>query len=454
MLKALQLYYLCTCAVLFAYAVYRPRNAIRVLPLGMALNIFPLAATHYMNMDVARLASMPLVYLPVTAIGLALILRNGARVPQRYRSVVIWMGIFLVYTFCNTVLARGISPANMIYWLAWPLNFLMFLATASVVARLEPAFLDRVLNHCVILLVAGSVLGLARYASGYEPDANFIPLMNRNGTVVVIALLFPLVFHVHHTQRKSRAWLIGCAGTIALCVVLTFSRSGLVGLMLGMVLYYGHFSLKGLLKFGAAVTVVAAFLASGIAQETTDRLINTGNTITAMLEGRQIDRNTGDHNRVRLVNGAIATAKQHFWFGTGLGMENYRQGLQKASLLPLTSKSHNFYLSYFAELGLAGFALLMIVLQRLYTCLAPLGSPLRAFRVTFLVMAVMMAMNEYILLPELWVVFGMLSGISHIWLSAAAAHRAYTGPAGGAQQQMATRRYRPLSPVHLRGTHG
>jgi len=423
MLMALQLYYMGVSTALFLYALYTPRCAIRSFPVAIALNVFPLALLPYMSMDIARLAGMPLVYLPMTAVGMALVLRNGLHLPKRHLSLYILICLYLIYTFCNTVLARGFSASNLLYWMAWPLNFLMFIAAAASAARMDPAFLDRMLSRLVLVLVAASVVGLARYAAGIEIDSNFIPLMNRNGTVVLLTLLFPLVLHVHATQGKSRTWLIICAGTIALCVALTFSRSGLVGLMAGVVLYYWRFSLLGLLKFGAAIVVVALFLASGIAERTTERLFLTSRTVSAMMEGREIERSVGDYNRVMLVNGAIATAKAHVWFGTGLGMENYREGLRKASPLPVTSKAHNFYLSYFAELGLFGFALLLAVLQRVHACLLPLGTRYRAFRVSFLVMALMMTMNEYILLPELWLFFGILAGISQRVLAASAAAR-------------------------------
>ena len=429
MLTMLQLYYVGVSAALFLYAVYTPGSAIRACPLAIAANIFPLAWLPYMSMDIARLAGMPLVYLPVTAVGGAMVLRNGPRLPKRYLSFYVLVCLYLAYTLGNTVLARGISVSNLVYWLAWPINFLIFIAAASIAARIDPRLLNRMLNRCVLVLVAASLVGLARYAAGIGTDSNFIPLMNRNGTVVLLTLLFPLVLHVHATQNKSRLWLALCGGIITLCVALTFSRSGLVGLMAGLVLYYWRFSVMGLLKAGAAVAVVALFLSSGVAERTSERLLTAGNTVSAMLEGRDVERSVGDYNRVMLINGAIANAQAHFWFGTGLGMENYREGLRKASPLPVTSKAHNFYLSYLAELGIFGFVLLLGILQRIYASLLPMGTRYRAFRVSFLVMALMMSMNEYILLPELWLLFGILAGVSHRVLAASPApHVSHPAP--------------------------
>lgn len=410
MLTALQLYYLAIASALFLYSLHRSQNALRGFVLGIASNIFPLALVPYMDMDIARLGGLPLVYLPGTAVGLALAIRNGLHFPRRFLILYVLVCIYLVYILCNTVLLRGASSANIVYWLAWPLNFLLMIAMAATVSRFSEAVLNRVLLGCVWVLVAASGVGLLRYASGIGSDANFVPLMNRNGTVFLVALLFPLVFHVHATQRKSKLWLAGCVSVIALCVLLTYSRSGLIGLMAGTLLYYWRFSLLGMLKLCVVIVVIGLFLQSGIAERTTERLIKTGNTVYAMLHGEEVDRSVGDHNRVLLVNSAIATAREHFWLGTGLGMQNYRAGLTRAGLGTVTSKSHNFYLSYFTELGLVGFVLLLAVLQRIYSHLPPLGSQKRAFRVSFLVTALMMTMNEYILLPELWLLMGMLMG--------------------------------------------
>ena len=431
MLMTLQLYYLGVSGALFLYALYRPSNALRAFLFGIGANVFPLAMLPYMDMDVARLGGLPLVYLPGTAVGVALVLRNGVRLPKRYLTLYVLISIYLVYTFFNTVLLRGVSATNLIYWLAWPLNFLLLIGMAATVAYLPERLLNRVLEGCVMVLVAACLVGLARFAAGIGSDANFMPLMNRNGTVVLIALLFPLIFHVHHTQAKSRLWLVGCVSIVALCVVLTYSRSGLVGLLAGAMLYYLRFSLVGLLKFSVVVLVIALFLQSGVAERSTQRLAQAGQTISAMMEGRELDRSANDRNRVVLVNSAIAAAKVHFWVGTGLGMQNYRDGLRRAGVGLVTSKSHNFYLSYFTELGIFGFALLLGILKFIHGSLPSMASRRRAFRVCFLVTALMMTMNEYILLPELWLFMGLLMGITHRQAMAATANTGHSAASPG-----------------------
>src|SRR5690606_6860253 len=133
MLTVLQIYYLAAGGLLFLFALNSPRRALTAFVVAMAANIFPLALLPYMSMDIARIGGMPLVYVPVTAVGLAMVLRNGWHLPRTYTALYVWMMLYLVYTFCNTVLVRGITPDNIVYWLAWPLNFVMFIAAAATV---------------------------------------------------------------------------------------------------------------------------------------------------------------------------------------------------------------------------------------------------------------------------------------------------------------------------------
>src|SRR5690554_8020997 len=113
MLMTLQLYYLAISGALFAYALRTPRHAVRAFPTALALNVFPLALLPYLSMDVARLGGLPLVYLPVTAIGLALVARNGMRLPRRHAALYLVACIYLIYTFSNTVILHGLSTSNL-----------------------------------------------------------------------------------------------------------------------------------------------------------------------------------------------------------------------------------------------------------------------------------------------------------------------------------------------------
>jgi len=413
LLIGLQAYYLAASTLLFLYAVYSNHNALHAFGYGIALNIFPLMFLPYVSMDVARIAGIPLAYLPVIAAGLALAVRNRMRVPGRY-GVLLWLTVlYCIYSLVTTVLIGGATASNFAYWFAWPLNFVIFFSAASFFSRVDKTVANRVIKSTAIILVLGCLVGLARLAAGIESDANFMPAVNRNGTVVFTVMICPLLFYIFEEERKSRTWLLFCIGSVMLALVFIYSRSGLIGLALGVFLYFLRFTLAGLLKSMAALMFVIVFISSGVADKSLNRLEHISSTVSMVMHGDQLDHSMGDYNRVMLLTGAIETAKENFWFGTGLGLENYRKSFHKASNYGHDSKAHNFYVSYFAELGMVGFSLLLTILFLIWRSLLPLSSRYRAFRVSYLVIAVMMAMNEFILLPELWFFYGMLAGMSY-----------------------------------------
>ncbi len=414
MLTGLKAYYLCASLLLFLFAIYSNKNALHAFGYGVALNIFPLALLPEVSMDIARVAGMPLAYLPVTAAGLALAVRNHARLPQSYRLLLTLAFIYCVYAFFTTLIIGGMTVANMAYWAAWPLNFLIFFSAAAFFSRTDIQTANKVIKATTTILVLGCLTGLARYGLGIAPDANFMPLVNRNGTVVFIVMVFPLLFYTYKEQEKARGWLLFCIGCLFVTLAFTFSRSGIIGMLACILLYYMRLTLSGLAKTAAVVLLIATIAYSGVADKSLQRLERVLVTSQMLIHGENLDSSMNDYNRVMLLQGAIATAKDNFWFGTGLGLQNYQKAFHKVSDYGHASKAHNFYISYFAELGVVGFSLLMLILYLVSRKLYPLSSRHKAFKVSFLAMALMMTMNEYILMPEIWFFYGMLAGMSRI----------------------------------------
>src|SRR5690606_30369783 len=138
-------YYLAASTLLFLYAVYSNHNALHAFGYGIALNIFPLMFLPYVSMDVARIAGIPLAYLPVIAAGLALAVRNRMRVPGRY-GVLVWLTVlYCIYSLVTTVLIGGPTASNFAYWFAWPLNFVIFFSAASFFSRVDKAVANKVI---------------------------------------------------------------------------------------------------------------------------------------------------------------------------------------------------------------------------------------------------------------------------------------------------------------------
>lgn len=412
MLLTLQIYYLAVAVLIFLYGLYSSKNASRSFTLGVAANIFPVMLVPSQDMDIMRIVGLPLAYLPVIAAGFALAVRNYRKLPKAYTSLLILSLLFSTYAFTTTVFIGGMTVTNFAYWFAWPLNLVIFFSAASFFSRISSGTANKAIYATVFVLVAGCIVGLLRYVSGMAEDANFMPVMNRNGTVVLVAMVFPLLLYLHSERYISRTALALSIGCVALALLFTFSRSGLIGLMFGAFVYYMRMKPRGLLKTVTAASVVLVLVFTGIADSSIQRLERISVTARMIANDEQFDTSMNDYNRVMLLTGAVATAKEEFWFGTGLGLDNYRRTYHRVSNHFTDSKAHNFYLSYFAELGIFGFSMLMAMCFLIYRTLPPLPSRYRAFRVSFLATAIMMTMNEYILLPELWFFYGLLSGMS------------------------------------------
>jgi len=415
MLIGLQLYFVISSFILFLYALKSNKTSVFSFSYALAINIIPLFWMPYYSMDSARLGGIPLAYLPIIASGFALIIKSRLKIKTDYKVLLFIMFLFLGYSFITTLIVHPFTFKNFAYWFAWPLNFLIFLGAITFFSNIGEDLARQVIKSTAIVLVIGSVIGLFRYFSGINGDANFMPVVNRNGTVVFIVMIIPLLFYLYSNKILSQKRFILFLSIIFATLLFIFSRSGLIGFIGGIILYYMKMSIRNIVKIFLIIGLVIGIFATGIGDKALKRLERTTTTVNMLVKGEEFDSSMGDYNRVMLLTNAINIIKHNFLFGTGLGLENYRVAFHKISNYHHDSKAHNFYLSYFAELGLAGFSILLLLLFLIYKKLAPLNSPYRAFKVSFWIIAIMMTMNEYILLPEIWFYFGMLAGISYIY---------------------------------------
>jgi O-antigen ligase len=413
MLLGLQIYFIISSIILFLYAIKSYKTAAFAFSYALAINIIPIFWVPYYSMDVARIAGVPLAYLPIIAGGFALIIKSRFKIKREYTSLLFIMFLFVSYTFITTLIIHPFTIKNFSYWFAWPLNFLIFLGAITFFSNIGENLAQEVIKSTAGILVIGSGIGLFRYFSGINGDANFMPVVNRNGTVVFIVMIIPLLFYIYSNRIISQKKFILYLSIIFTTLLFIFSRSGIIGFIGGIILYYMKFSLRNLIKIFLIMGLFVGIFVSGIADKSLKRLERTITTVEMLSKGEEFDSSMGDYNRVMLIFSAIEIIKHNFWFGTGLGLENYRNAFHEVSSYHHDSKAHNFYLSYFAELGLVGFSILVLLFITIYKKLASLNSPYRAFRVSFWVIAIMMTMNEYILLPEIWFYFGMLAGISY-----------------------------------------
>jgi O-antigen ligase len=132
------------------------------------------------------------------------------------------------------------------------------------------------------------------------------------------------------------------------------------------------------------------------------------NTIGALSSGDNVQSGEQDFDRTMLLAFAFELIQNNPLFGVGIGLANYQRGLEDIGVnFHRLSKSHNFYVSYLAELGVFGLSILFFAFFRIYRVLKINAFGAQCFKTA----AILLIFNEYILLPELWYFFGLLLAI-------------------------------------------
>ena len=301
------------------------------------------------------------------------------------------------------------------YYLSWIFNFLLLLCVYSYFTKVDKSEAVEILTYFFKIVVLACFVGWFRYFSGLSPDANFMPMVNRNGTVVFLITVAPLLFFLYQIKKITITKLIAIWFVLFITLLFLQSRSGLIGFVFVTLLYFQRFNVKSILTSCLAALIFIFVLVSPVADKIGGRLIDAQNSVSTLSSGQQIEQGEKDYARYMLIKAAWTIFENNMLFGGGIGVPNYRAEFKEnVNFFHRNSKSHNFYLSYLAELGLVGFTILFVILSHIYKSLAYLSSDYRAFRVSFLGLALMMTMNEYILLPELWFFYGMLGGMSFV----------------------------------------
>lgn len=364
------------------------------------------------SMDLARLAGVPLAYLPIMSAGFALSAQGRLQIDNYNKGLLTLSLVFSIYTFITGLIINDFSFVNFTYWVVWPFNFLIFFAAMRLFTTASNIQSTTLLKSISFILTLGCAVGIARFVFGISGDSNFMPVVNRNGTVIFVVMVLPLLFGLHSRREISTSFFGASLSIIFVALILMTSRSGLIGALVAVSVYYIRFNIQSLLKFGLILSVMGIFLMTEIGDVAIQRMDAGLASTQKYTSGDEFDADEKDFNRVQLMTAAILVIEKNFLLGSGLGLENYRKKLREVSNYHKESKAHNFYLSYMAELGLLGLSALIIFFSLVFQKLIGLRSIYPEFRTSFIVIAVMMTMNEYILLPEIWFFFGVLVGIS------------------------------------------
>lgn len=403
--------YLLFSFILLVYGISNKKSRLNLFSYSLALNIFPLFFMPSISMGEARIIGIPFGYLPMIAAGVVLFFSYGVKVNDRNKIIVFLMVLFLAYTIIISFI-KGITLSAFIYWLMWVFNFMLFIVTVNIFSKVNIGKSISIIKKIFLILFYGSIVGIFRYVVGLDEGSNFMPMFNRNATVVMVVMLTPLIFFLREYKAIKNTFFWFAYIAIFLCLLLMHSRSGFLGFLLLSFLYL---LLSGKIQVGKIVVIVIllfSFLFSPLGEKINSRLLAAFDSSMILSSGNQIEKGESDYKRNMLMLSAVEIIKNDFWFGAGVGIDNYQKAFHKyVHFYHHDSKAHNFYLSYMAELGFFGFTLLMIILLLIYKKLSKKTNMI-AFRVSFFGLAFMMTMNEYIGLPEIWFFLGILVGIS------------------------------------------
>jgi putative inorganic carbon (HCO3(-)) transporter len=234
-------------------------------------------------------------------------------------------------------------------------RYLMFFALIFLVVQTVDGHLARATQLAAIATAAAAVaalIGLLNFlVAGTERAGG--PISDPNDFAFLLAVTAPLALHQAHTARHP-AWRVAAAlalGLILAGTLATFSRSGIVALLVG-----GAWSLlTGRLRSGWLLLLVIG----GLVLVLSAWLLQTQTVSNALTRKQHIAQSNVDQ---RLVAWRIALAEYGSSPLLRVGPGNFNGrfiefGLPAAEGGPITT--HNAYLNILAELGLPGLLLFL-----------------------------------------------------------------------------------------------
>jgi len=432
---ALGICYALASVVLFLYGICSRRNALRSYGFAIALNVVPLVPFGWIGSEVSRLGRIPIAYMPMIAAMMSALFVSRLRVLREDTHL---LGAYLI--LISYLLVQSLSQIThydsfLQYYQGWVINIYSMLAVSWIAARIPRQVTATMLRNCIILLAGCAWIGILKNLVGLTEDANFMPMQNRNATVILIVLAAPLTLMIRDLNRMGT---FGCAAallTFSVSVLLMRSRVGLFSFVFAVAAYFcmrfaadvfGRHRTKlrvtylvPLLAVGSLLFI--ALLASPLGEGMIARAADTPRSVRILLGTESLSRGEADYGRVDLLRAGIYVVKKNFVWGTGVGLENYLEELREFDPSH-EARPHNFYVSCLGEFGVIGFSVLLVLLFLIFRRLGSSSNekgvspelPLIscAFRSIVVTLLFASTMNEYLSLPLLWAVFGLGLGMT------------------------------------------
>jgi O-antigen ligase len=191
------------------------------------------------------------------------------------------------------------------------------LISMAVVTMRELRRLLWIQVSAVALVTIFSIL-LRHFRDGRLEGIQKSILENPNDLAINIAISFPLgmAFMLHARGFKKLVWGIALV-FMALGVVLTYSRSGLMALILSLVICVWEYGIKGKRRYIVVITAVALVVGMGAALSTAQYRTRVESIVMGNIEGSG-DKGSLDARKA-LLKKSVMTALTHPLVGVGPG---------------------------------------------------------------------------------------------------------------------------------------
>ncbi|PUE05934.1 O-antigen ligase [Limnohabitans sp. WS1] len=402
------------CVIHFSLSISNVWWKKNTFQISLIINTVPFVFYSQLSQNELRFHGVPYGYFPIIASAIPYILgylysgvKKGADKKVKYP-------LFIFLGYCTLSVIFGFKVVESIpYLISWVLNVLLLLAVWWSLRKEDEWKILSIISNFIVILVLCCLIGLGKYFFGVSSDANFMPLFNRNATLIFICTLVPIVPALWSSGKINVTKLILYLTVLFFVLVFIESRSGLIA-----VCYAFLSSLYAAMKIKMhnkkiSLILLAIILCSGILV-----VLNSGvgerfgyltDTLNIVTGGGSIEKGEQDFDRAMLLSFAFEMIYSNPIFGVGIGLSNYQHALEVMGVnFHRLSKAHNFYISYLAEFGFVGFSILIYAFYRIYVLVQ-----INVFaKQCFITAAILLIFNEYILLPELWYFMGLLLAYS------------------------------------------
>ena len=388
---------------------------------AIGLNVFPLIYSGYLGNESTRIMRIPIAYLPFLACFICSIFRSKGKILKKEQKAFAVYCFLLFYLLIQSFVINAIQDYSSFfqYYMMWAMNIFNVFSVSVIVRRVELKEIINLLELFVLIIFFSALVGIFKYLIGLQNDANFMPMMNRNGTSFLVVIAVSIILFLIETKHVTYASFICSVLVFFVCIVLMQSRMGILGFCTAFIAH-GFYRWRSriasqLMLVVIFVSVLTIILRLPIGELARERFIRTGYTVKALYSQEELDPTVGDYARVQLLKYGMQIIERNFIFGTGVGLENYRAKLRE--LNPIReSKPHNFYVSYLAEFGFVGFSILMLLLISIWMRLSKISISKEmsdTFKAHCLTVIAMLFMNEYITFPFIWFIWGVGVGLSY-----------------------------------------